>query len=49
MPRVGFVPTIPGFERAKTVHALNLADTVIGKHAEVALRVVRVEAPIYSR
>jgi hypothetical protein len=30
MPRVGFVPTIPAFERAKTVHALDRAATVIG-------------------
>jgi hypothetical protein len=31
MPRVGFEPTIPVFERAKTVHALNCAATVAGK------------------
>jgi hypothetical protein len=30
MTRVGFGPTIPEFERAKTVHALDLAATVIG-------------------
>jgi hypothetical protein len=30
MPRVGFEPTIPVFERAKTVHALDGAATVIG-------------------
>jgi hypothetical protein len=30
MPRVGFGPTIPGFERAKTIHALDLAATVTG-------------------
>jgi hypothetical protein len=30
MPRVGFEPTIPAFERAKTVHALDREDTVIG-------------------
>jgi hypothetical protein len=29
MPRVGFEPTIPAFERAKTVHALDRAVTVI--------------------
>jgi hypothetical protein len=29
MPRVGFEPTIPAFERAKTVHALDRAETVI--------------------
>jgi hypothetical protein len=31
MPRVGFEPTTPVFERAKTVHALGRAVTVIGK------------------
>jgi hypothetical protein len=30
MPRVGFEPTIPVFERAKTVHALYHATSVIG-------------------
>jgi hypothetical protein len=30
MPSVGFEPTIPAFERAKTVHALDRAATVIG-------------------
>jgi hypothetical protein len=30
MPRVGFEPTIPTFERAKAVHALDRAATVIG-------------------
>jgi hypothetical protein len=30
MPSVGFEPTIPVFERAKTVHALDCAATVIG-------------------
>jgi hypothetical protein len=30
MPRVGFEPKIPAFERAKTVHALDCAATVIG-------------------
>jgi hypothetical protein len=30
MSRVGFEPTIPAFERAKTVHALDRAATVIG-------------------
>jgi hypothetical protein len=31
MPRVGFEPTIPVFERTKTVHALDRAATVIGR------------------
>jgi hypothetical protein len=30
MPRFGFEPTIPVFERAKTVHALDRAATAIG-------------------
>jgi hypothetical protein len=30
MPRVGFETTTPAFERAKTVHALDRAATVIG-------------------
>jgi hypothetical protein len=30
MPRVGFEPTIPVFERTKTVNALDLAATVTG-------------------
>jgi hypothetical protein len=30
MPLVGFEPTIPAFEREKTVHALDGAATVIG-------------------
>jgi hypothetical protein len=30
MLRVGLEPMIPGFERAKTVHALDRAATVIG-------------------
>jgi hypothetical protein len=31
MPRVGFEPTITVFERAKAVHALDPAATVIGR------------------
>jgi hypothetical protein len=30
MPRVGLEPTIPAFERTKTVHALDRETTVIG-------------------
>jgi hypothetical protein len=30
MPSVGFEPTIPMFKRAKTVHALDHAATMIG-------------------
>jgi hypothetical protein len=32
MPLVEFEPTIPVFERAKTVHVLDPAVTVIGCH-----------------
>jgi hypothetical protein len=31
MPRVGFEPTIPVFERAKTVHVLHRASIMIGQ------------------
>jgi hypothetical protein len=31
MPQMEFEPTIPAFERAKTVHTLDRAATVIGK------------------
>jgi hypothetical protein len=30
MPQVGFEPTIPAFERAKTIHSLDRAATVTG-------------------
>jgi hypothetical protein len=30
MPRVGFEPTIPVFERAKAIHALDRAAAVAG-------------------
>jgi hypothetical protein len=32
MPLVGFDPTIPVFERAKTFHVLDRAATVIGEY-----------------
>jgi hypothetical protein len=32
MPQVGFEPTTPVFERAKTVHALDRVATVIGPY-----------------
>jgi hypothetical protein len=41
MPRVGFEPTIPAFEQAKIVNALDLAATVIGtdcmQHPEIII------------
>jgi hypothetical protein len=36
MPRVGFEPTILVFARAKTVHALDRAGTVIGQSGGIA-------------
>jgi hypothetical protein len=36
MSPVGFEPTIPVFERAKAVHALDRAATVIGEDDEYA-------------
>jgi hypothetical protein len=35
MRRVGFEPTMPVFERAKTVHVLHCAATVIGRTLHV--------------
>jgi hypothetical protein len=39
MPQVGFEPTIPMFERAKTVHALDRAVTVIGYKNRILLQI----------
>jgi hypothetical protein len=36
MPWVGFEPTIPASERAKTVHALDRASTVIGMFTDTS-------------
>jgi hypothetical protein len=36
MPRVGFEPTIPVFERTKTVHAVDRGATVIGSWRSLA-------------
>jgi hypothetical protein len=38
MPQVGFEPTIPVFEQAKTVHALSRAVTVIGIYVYFVVR-----------
>jgi hypothetical protein len=35
MTRVGFEPTVPAFERAKIVHALDGAGTVIGVYRQM--------------
>jgi hypothetical protein len=37
MPQVGFVPTIPVFERAKMVHASDRASTVIGSDENTSI------------
>jgi hypothetical protein len=34
IPRVGFEPTIPVFERAKTIHALDGVTAVIGSNGD---------------
>jgi hypothetical protein len=39
MPPVGFEPTTPVFERAKTVHSLDRAAAVIGSTVMVCLQV----------
>jgi hypothetical protein len=45
MFRVGFKPTIPVFEWAKTVHALDCAATVIGQcHCLVARHLIKHDA-----
>jgi hypothetical protein len=38
MPQVGFDPTIPVFERAKTDHALDRAATVIGSASDMCYK-----------
>jgi hypothetical protein len=38
MPRVGFEHATPVFEQAKTIHALDGADTVIGVDMRIYLR-----------
>jgi hypothetical protein len=47
---VGLEPTIPAFERAKTVHALDRAATLIGKGKRPwrPIRLWDVEAPAFS-
>jgi hypothetical protein len=40
MPRVRFEPTIPVFERAKTVHALDRATTVIGSRLMLGREII---------
>jgi hypothetical protein len=55
MPRVGFEATITVFERAKTVHALDRAATVISQKVKVLSRVylhvatINVDSPDLTR
>jgi hypothetical protein len=42
MPRVGFEPMIPAFERRKTVHALERAAIVIGQLLTSGLLILKV-------
>jgi hypothetical protein len=46
MPRMGFEPTTPAFERAKTVHALDRATTVIGTSKRIVAS-IRSTLPIF--
>jgi hypothetical protein len=39
MPSVGFEPTIPAFERGKTVHALDRAATVTGESNNIVVEI----------
>jgi hypothetical protein len=45
MPRVGFEPTVPVFEREKTVHALERAATI---NSLLGILVVQIPKIIYS-
>jgi hypothetical protein len=38
MPRAGFEPTVPVLKQAKTVHALDLAATVIGLDTDSVIK-----------
>jgi hypothetical protein len=42
MPRVEFEPTIPAFQRAKSVHALDRASIVIGEEVLMFLKLILV-------
>jgi ribosomal protein L31E len=48
MPKVGFEPTIPVFERAKTVQALDRAATVIGEVKMMIMMMMRITTIIIS-
>jgi hypothetical protein len=46
MPQVGFEPTIPEFERSKTVHVLDRAATVIDNYKWLVLEILRLNIRI---
>jgi hypothetical protein len=46
MPWVGFEPTIPAFKRAKTVHALDCAATLIGILPYTSLNIHHIEKKV---
>jgi hypothetical protein len=57
MSPVGFEPTIPAFERAKTLYALDLTATVIGLqriylpyifHAKTSRKAINIRESIYE-
>jgi hypothetical protein len=47
MPRVGFEPLIPVFERAKTVHALDRAATVTGVLVIISTNLITIPVSLY--
>jgi hypothetical protein len=48
MPQLGFEPTIPVFEQANTVHALDQAATVIGTLASRLMKMFSLSGNMYS-
>jgi hypothetical protein len=48
MPRVGFEPTIPGFEREKTVHALDSVATLIGEGINSRFNNLKVSGQLHA-
>jgi hypothetical protein len=48
MPQAGFEPTIPAFERAKTVHALERAATVTGGRLDYDWKLIKQESEFCS-
>jgi hypothetical protein len=40
MPRLGFEPTAPAFERTKKFHALDRTTTVIGSFSNIVINII---------